>query len=211
MKNNKEFIYDLSDFVISFILIIVSSPLFILTMFLVIIDSSGPVFYFQERYGKNKTSFWIYKFRSMKVNAENKRPMWGKEADPRSSKIGKLLRISHLDELPQLFNVLNGDMSLIGPRPERPYFADRFDGIIPDYRKRYQVKPGITGWSQVNGLRGETSIIGRSQYDNFYINNRLKNSLTPVRTGRPRIEYLKHLLSRPGLRRASLKFCKYSW
>ncbi len=167
-----DFIYGLSDFILSFILIIVLSPLFVLAAILVKIDSAGPIFYKQERYGKNKIIFWIYKFRTMKLNAENKRPVWGKEADPRAGKIGKFLRVSHIDELPQLFNILKGEMSLVGPRPERPYFAERFKLLILGYEERHMVKPGITGWSQINGLRGESSIEERTLYDRFYIENR---------------------------------------
>lgn len=172
IKRLKNFIFNLSDFVIALTLIVVTAPLFLIAIFFVKIDSPGPIFYIQKRYGKNKRLFWIYKFRTMKVDAENGRPIWGKEADPRSSKIGRFLRVSHIDELPQLFNVLNGEMSLVGPRPERPYFSERFKMSIFDYEKRYEVKPGITGWSQINGLRGESPVEDRTSYDIFYIENR---------------------------------------
>ncbi len=172
MKRYEEIFYQLTDFIIASILLGVTSPLFMLAAILVKLDSPGQIFYKQKRYGKNKKTFWIYKFRTMKVNAEIEHPVWGKEADPRASKIGRFLRVSHIDELPQLVNVLKGEMSLVGPRPERPYFSNKFKRSIPAYEKRYRVKPGITGWSQINGLRGEGPVGERSDYDNFYIENR---------------------------------------
>jgi lipopolysaccharide/colanic/teichoic acid biosynthesis glycosyltransferase len=172
MRKTKDFLCELSDYAMVFILLGATSPLFILTMILIKLDSAGAIFYIQERYGKNKKLFKIYKFRTMAVDAETDCPIWGSEDDPRSTKIGRLLRVSHIDELPQLFNILKGEMSLVGPRPERPYFAERFEKYISGYKKRYAVKPGITGWSQINGLRGENSIEERTDYDIFYIENR---------------------------------------
>lgn len=172
MEQTRSFACDLLDFVMVFILLSAAFPLFILTMFLIKIDSFGPVFYAQERYGKNKKVFKIYKFRTMRIDAESDCPIWGIEDDPRSTKIGRYLRIFHIDELPQLFNILKGEMSLVGPRPERPYFAEKFEAEIRGYKERYKVRPGITGWSQINGLRGESSIEERADCDRFYIINR---------------------------------------
>ena len=168
----KNYLYDVLDIALSLFLICLTSPLFILAIFLVKADSPGKIIYKQCRYGKNKRMFTIYKFRTMGVNAEDSGPVWGSESDPRSGKIGKFLRNSHIDELPQLLNVLKGDMSLVGPRPERPYFADKFRDAIPRYDERHKVKPGITGWSQINGLRGEGSVEDRTLYDIFYIKNK---------------------------------------
>lgn len=172
MEQTKKILCDLSNFAISLVLLNVTFPLFILTVFLIKVSSYCPVFYTQERYGKNKKTFKIYKFRTMRVDAENDCPIWGSENDPRSTKIGRYLRIFHIDELPQLFNILKGEMSLVGPRPERPYFAEKFEEEIFGYKERYKVKPGITGWSQINGLRGESSIEERTYYDRFYVRNR---------------------------------------
>ena len=164
--------YTIFDSILSFLLLFLTSPLFVIVIFLVIIDGTGHIFYLQDRYGKNKMIFKIYKFRSMHKEAENGRPIWGMEADPRSSSIGKFLRVTHLDELPQLINVVKGQMSLVGPRPERPYFAEKFKALIPEYEERHSVKPGLTGWAQVNGLRGESCVKERTVYDIFYVRNR---------------------------------------
>jgi lipopolysaccharide/colanic/teichoic acid biosynthesis glycosyltransferase len=172
-KWHSEFAYTALDFILSVILLILSLPVFLLASFLVKIDSPGSVFYLQERYGKDKKRFMIYKFRTMAQESESDGcPVWGEEADPRSSFIGKILRITHIDELPQLVNVLKGEMSLVGPRPERPYFAEWFEVTVDNYKMRYNVKPGITGWSQVNGWRGNSSIEERTRFDIFYIQNR---------------------------------------
>jgi len=172
MKKVKNILYDSIDFSIAAILLSSTAPLFLLAIFLVKLDSPGPIFYTQIRYGKNKKTFRIYKFRTMKQNAEAESPVWGREDDPRSSRNGKFLRVCHIDELPQLFNVLKGQMSIVGPRPERPYFADRFKSVIAGYEERHRIKPGITGWSQINGLRANSCVAKRTEYDHFYINNR---------------------------------------
>ena len=134
--------------------------------------SSGPVFYRQERMGLDGKAFIIYKFRSMYQDAERDTgPIWARDNDPRCTPVGRLLRRTNLDELPQLWNVLRGDMSLVGPRPERPYFVHQFKQRIPQYMLRHKVRAGLTGWAQVNGWRGNTSIEKRIEYDLYYIEN----------------------------------------
>ncbi len=148
------------------------SPLFLLLASLVKLTSPGPVFYRQNRIGQDGNRFAIYKFRSMVANAEAVTgPVWSAEDDPRQTRLGRFLRRYNLDELPQLWNVLKGDMSLVGPRPERPAFVEEFREEIPHYFERHQVKSGITGWSQVNGLRGNTPIAARTRYDLYYVEN----------------------------------------
>ena len=169
----KDLICDLINIILAAGLFLICLPAFLLACILVKIDSRGPLFYAQERYTKNKKVFNIYKFRTMKQGTEQDNcPIWGDEDDSRSSAIGKFLRVSHIDELPQLLNVLKGEMALVGPRPERPYFAEKFKCSISDYESRYKVKPGITGWSQINGWRGNSSLKKRTELDIYYINNR---------------------------------------
>ena len=132
--------------------------------------SPGPVFYRQERMGLDGRSFAVLKFRSMFLDAERDTgPVWASENDPRRTPVGAFLRRFSLDELPQLWNVLRGDMSLVGPRPERPFFVEQFKDRVPQYMLRHKVKSGMTGWAQVNGLRGNTSIEKRIEYDLYYI------------------------------------------
>ncbi|PYR01399.1 MAG: undecaprenyl-phosphate glucose phosphotransferase, partial [Acidobacteria bacterium] len=139
---------------------------------LVKLTSRGDVFYRQERMGLDGKPFMIYKFRSMYDGAEAETgPVWTIERDPRRTPVGKVLRRSNIDELPQLWNVLKGDMSIVGPRPERPLFVAQFKDRIPQYMLRHKVKAGITGWAQVNGWRGNTSIEKRIEYDLYYIEN----------------------------------------
>ena len=139
---------------------------------LVKLTSRGDVFYRQERMGLDGKPFMIYKFRSMYDDAEaSTGPVFASEHDPRRTPLGKLLRRSNIDELPQLWNVLKGDMSIVGPRPERPLFVAQFKDKIPQYMLRHKVKAGITGWAQVNGWRGNTSIEKRIEYDLYYIEN----------------------------------------
>jgi exopolysaccharide biosynthesis polyprenyl glycosylphosphotransferase len=136
------------------------------------LESKGPVFYRQERVGRDNKVFMIYKFRTMKADAEKKTgPVWAKEGDPRRTKTGEFLRKTSIDELPQLFNILTGEMSLVGPRPERPHFVEKFRKTIPRYLERHRVKAGLTGWAQVHGLRGNTSLEERVKYDLYYIEN----------------------------------------
>ena len=160
------------DFTISAFLLLLLSPFLLLIAILVRLSSPGPVFYAQERVGMDGTPFSMLKFRSMRTDAEAvSGPVWARRDDPRRTRIGTLLRKTSMDELPQLINVLKGEMSLVGPRPERPYFVEKFRGQVPKYLDRHRVKTGMTGWAQVNGLRGNTSIEERIKYDLYYIEN----------------------------------------
>ncbi|MCE5259965.1 MAG: undecaprenyl-phosphate glucose phosphotransferase [Chloroflexi bacterium] len=148
------------------------SPLMLVVAALIKLDSKGPVFYTQTRVGLDGKPFPMIKFRSMRADAEDETgPVWTKEGDPRRTRLGAFLRKTSLDELPQFINVLLGDMSVVGPRPERPVFVEQFKQVIPRYSERHREKAGITGWAQVNGLRGNTSIEERTQYDLYYIEN----------------------------------------
>jgi len=149
-----------------------SSPVIALSALAVKLDSRGPVFYSQERCGEDGRSFRLYKLRTMVEDAERQTgPVWARANDPRCTRVGSFLRRYNLDELPQLYNVLRGDMSLVGPRPERPHFVHRFKEDIPRYMARHFVKSGLTGWAQVNGLRGDTSVRARLRYDMYYLEN----------------------------------------
>lgn len=152
--------------------VIVLSPLYLLLTLLLKLTSPGPVFYAQERVGYDGEPFNMLKFRSMRMGAEEKTgPVWAKQNDDRRTPLGTFLRKYSLDELPQLFNVIRGDMSLVGPRPERPFFVEKFKDQIPRYASRHRMKSGVTGWAQVNGWRGDTSIVERTKCDIFYIEN----------------------------------------
>lgn len=160
------------DLVVSGITLVVISPLMMLIALLIKLDSPGPVFYAQERMGLDAKPFQVLKFRSMRVDAEkDSGPVWAKKNDPRVTRLGSFIRRHSLDELPQFINVLVGDMSLVGPRPERPVFVEQFRQVVPRYMDRHREKAGLTGWAQVNGLRGDTSIIERTKYDLWYIEN----------------------------------------
>ena len=152
--------------------IVLTSPIMLLSAVLIKLTSPGPVIFRQERVGLHNTPFYMYKFRSMERQSprEEKRA-WTVRNDPRVTPVGKFLRRTSIDELPQLFNILRGDMSLVGPRPERPLFVEKFKEEIPRYMVKHQVRPGLTGWAQVNGLRGDTSIRKRVDYDLYYIEN----------------------------------------
>jgi len=126
-------------------------PVFVLTALAIKLESPGPIFYRQERNGLGGKTFYVIKFRSMRVDAEKNGPQWADKNDSRVTRVGQFIRKTRIDELPQLFNVLRGEMSLIGPRPERPVFTEQFEKEIPGFKKRLQVKPGLTGWAQVNG------------------------------------------------------------
>jgi Undecaprenyl-phosphate glucose phosphotransferase len=160
------------DILFSGFAIIISSPIMILTAIIIKLTSPGPIIFKQKRVGLNKKEFTMYKFRSMHVQNFNKEKVeWTTEDDPRKTKFGSFIRKTSIDELPQFFNVLKGDMSLIGPRPERPYFVNKFKDEVPKYMVKHQVRPGITGWAQVNGWRGDTSINKRIECDIYYIEN----------------------------------------
>ncbi|HEY52111.1 MAG TPA: undecaprenyl-phosphate glucose phosphotransferase [Caldilineae bacterium] len=159
------------DLVFGAMALILLSPLMLLTALLVKIESPGPVFYIQERMGLDARSFPMLKFRSMRADAEAAGPGWTTEDDPRKTRLGSIIRRISIDELPQLINVVRGDMSLVGPRPERPVYVEQFRQYIPRYMDRHREKAGITGWAQVNGLRGDTSIVERTKYDLWYIEN----------------------------------------
>jgi exopolysaccharide biosynthesis polyprenyl glycosylphosphotransferase len=160
------------DFVVSATTLILLSPFLMLLAFLIKLDSPGSVFYAQERMGLDARPFQLLKFRSMRKDAEKETgPVWAMRDDPRVTRLGAFIRRHSLDELPQFINVLLGDMSLVGPRPERPVFVEQFRQIVPRYMERHKEKAGLTGWAQVNGLRGDTSIVQRTKYDLWYIEN----------------------------------------
>ncbi len=160
------------DMVFSLAVLIGLSPLFLVIAIAVKLSSPGPVFYRQERMSLNGQRFEMLKFRSMPVDAEKETgPVWARPGEPRATRVGAFLRRTSLDELPQFINVLKGDMSIVGPRPERPVFIEQFRRHIPRYMLRHKVKGGITGWAQVNGWRGNTSIEKRIEYDLYYIQN----------------------------------------
>ena len=160
------------DIVFSIAALLILAPVFLLIAAAVKASSPGPVFFVQERVGKNRRLFRMYKFRSMRVSVEEtSNTKWTTPEDSRKTRVGALLRKTSLDELPQFFNVLKGDMSIIGPRPERPYFVEQFKEDIPKYMIKHRVRPGITGWAQINGWRGDTSIEERIKCDIDYIEN----------------------------------------
>jgi exopolysaccharide biosynthesis polyprenyl glycosylphosphotransferase len=160
------------DVVGSTVGLVLLSPFLLLLALLIKLDSAGPAFYTQERMGLDEKRFQVIKFRSMKEGAEDETgPVWATKEDPRRTRFGAFLRRFSLDELPQFINVFLGEMSLVGPRPERPMFVEQFKQVIPRYVERHQEKAGMTGWAQVNGLRGDTSIVERTKYDLYYIEN----------------------------------------
>ena len=165
-----KFLKKVSDIVVSLIAIIITSPIMIFTCLAIKLSSPGPIIFKQERIGYEKKPFMMYKFRSMKVQDEKEEiSEWTTEDDPRKTKIGSFIRKTSIDELPQFFNVLKGDMSVVGPRPERPYFVDKFKKEIPKYMVKHQVRPGLTGWAQIHGCRGNTSIKKRIDFDIEYV------------------------------------------
>ena len=152
--------------------IIIFSPVMLLTALLIKLTSPGPVIFCQERVGLHNRPFKMYKFRSMEVQAPTEeKSKWTTPHDPRVTPVGRFIRKTSIDEMPQFFNVLKGDMSLVGPRPERPFFVEKFKEEIPRYMVKHQVRPGLTGWAQINGYRGDTSITKRIECDLYYIEN----------------------------------------
>jgi Undecaprenyl-phosphate glucose phosphotransferase len=160
------------DIIGSLVGIILASPVMIVAAIAVKLSSKGPIIYQQERIGLNGQPFMMYKFRSMRVQTEaEEKKGWTTKGDPRVTGVGAFLRKYSIDELPQLFNIFVGQMSLVGPRPERPQFVEKFKEQIPRYMVKHQVRPGLTGWAQINGYRGDTSIRKRIDYDIYYIEN----------------------------------------
>lgn len=152
--------------------LLVSLPFILISAIIIKLESPGPIFYKQERCGRRGKTFNIYKLRTMRIDAEKGgKPGWTSADDPRRTKSGAFMRRWNIDELPQFFNVLRGEMSLVGPRPERPYFVEQFTPDVEHYMWRHVSKPGLTGWAQVNGLRGDTSISERVKYDLYYLEN----------------------------------------
>lgn len=178
LKERKKKLYEktkrITDIALSLIIILITSPLLPFIALAIKINDKGPIFYSQKRIGKNGNTFLLLKFRSMIKNAENKKAIWAKKEDSRITKVGKFLRKSHIDELPQMFNTLKGDISLIGPRPERPEFVDKLEKEIPYYHIRHLIKPGFTGWAQIKFRYGRsiTDSYEKFQYDLYYLKNR---------------------------------------
>ena len=156
---------------LAFVGLIVAAPLMALTGIAIRLDSPGPILYCQDRVGENGRVFTLCKFRSMRADAENGTPVWAKEKDDRVTRVGRFLRLARLDELPQLWNVLKGDMSFVGPRPERPFFVEQLAAAIPFYMERHAVKPGVTGWAQVKYRYGSSieDAMEKFRYDLYYI------------------------------------------
>jgi Undecaprenyl-phosphate glucose phosphotransferase len=160
------------DILFSLLFLVVFSPVYFICALLVRLSSPGPIFYQQERMGLDGKNFMCIKFRGMRVDAEDKSgPVWAKKEDDRTTTVGKWLRKTSLDEIPQFYNVLRGDMSIVGPRPERPIFVEGFKKEIHGYMLRHKAKAGITGWAQINGWRGNTSLEKRIECDLWYIQN----------------------------------------
>lgn len=159
------------DIVIASLTLIFLAPMLLLVALAIRLDSPGPVLYRQVRLGRNGRPFAMLKFRSMRQDAEKSGAGWTRPGDVRRTRVGKIIRPLGIDELPQLINVIRGEMSLVGPRPERPEHVERFSREIPAYDSRHRVRPGVTGWAQINGLRGDTDIIERVEFDIYYIEN----------------------------------------
>jgi len=172
MQGEQRVLKTVEDLVLGGLALIVLAPVLLTVAVCIKLTSRGPVLYRQQRITWNGRHFTMLKFRTMPVGAESDSgPVWSREDDPRASRFGSLLRRFSLDELPQLFNVLRGDMSLVGPRPERPEFVAQFRQAIPGYMQKHMMKAGITGWAQVNDLRGSSDLAKRIQYDLYYIEN----------------------------------------
>ncbi|MFQ5964397.1 MAG: undecaprenyl-phosphate glucose phosphotransferase [Candidatus Scalinduaceae bacterium] len=161
-----------TDILLSLLIMLITSPLVLFISLLIKVTSEGPLLYKQERMGLDGKVFTMLKYRTMKIQAEEETgPVWATKNDNRRTLIGAFLRKTSMDELPQFFNVLKGDMSIVGPRPERPFFIQQFRNKIPKYMLRHKMKAGITGWAQANGWRGNTSLEKRIEYDLYYIEN----------------------------------------
>jgi exopolysaccharide biosynthesis polyprenyl glycosylphosphotransferase len=172
LRGWKRSVKRLMDIVESAVGLVILSPFMMLIAGLIRLESRGPVFYAQERVGLDGKPFPMLKFRSMRVDAEQQSgPVWATSDDPRKTRVGSILRRTSIDEFPQLINVLLGEMSVVGPRPERPVFVEQFRQVVPRYMERHAEKAGMTGWAQVNGLRGDTSIVERTKYDLYYVEN----------------------------------------
>ncbi len=174
LKPWEEVLKRMLDFVVALLILVIGFPVWVLLAILVKLDSPGPALYKQERVGRNGHNYFMYKFRSMRSDAEkHSGPVWANKNDPRVTRFGKFLRKSHLDEIPQFINVLKGDMSLVGPRPERPHFVEQLSKQIPLYKRRLRVRPGITGWAQVKHKYDETldDVKAKVKYDLYYIEN----------------------------------------
>jgi len=171
MAGINHWVKEAEDKFIAFSLLLLISPIIFFVAMGVKLSSPGPIFYRQERVGWNGRRFMMLKFRSMPVETENASVTWGNASAKNPTPFGAFLRRYSLDELPQFLNVLKGDMSIVGPRPERPMFVDEFKKTIPGYMKKHVVKAGITGWAQINGLRGDTDLNQRIEHDLYYIEN----------------------------------------
>ncbi len=174
-ENEENAMKHFCDLTIACVLIVLTLPLMAIVALAIKLDSFGPVFYRQERVGLGGRCFTLLKFRSMICDAEpDGRPVWATERDIRVTRVGRLIRRMRIDELPQLFNVLRGDMSMVGPRPERPYFVDQLTAIIPYFAERHRIKPGITGWAQINLPYGASipDAGKKLSYDLYYMRNR---------------------------------------
>ncbi len=178
LQEGKKQLYDKSsriiDVVLGLSLLIITFPLWPFIALAIKINSKGPVFYKQKRVGKNRKEFWLIKFRSMRDGAEKNGAVWAEEKDPRITGVGRFLRASHLDEIPQMINIIKGNISLVGPRPERPEFVKELERQIPHYHLRHLIKPGFTGWAQTKFHYGRTiqDSFEKFQYDLYYIKNR---------------------------------------
>lgn len=179
LKEGQKQLYDkikrIVDIILAGILLIMTAPLWLLIALAIKLGDGGPIFYHQERIGKDKRPFFLFKFRSMKTGAESKTGVvWAEKEDPRVTKIGKLLRRLHLDELPQMINVIIGELSLVGPRPERPEFIEQLEKEIPHYHIRHLIRPGFTGWAQLKFRYGRSIMDSQEkfQYDLYYLKNR---------------------------------------
>ena len=173
-SGTRRFLKRSTDLILSLIMLVLLLPVIILTAILIKIDSKGPIFFSQERIGEKRETYKVYKFRSMIADAEKQSgPVWAKDDDDRITRVGNVIRKWRLDEIPQLWNVLKGDMSFVGPRPERDFFVKQLEEMIPYYGERFTVKPGITGWAQVSYGYGASvdDAVEKLNYDLFYIKN----------------------------------------